>query len=212
MPSQAWETMYKHSNCPGGTETPRRRSPEAGFTFVELLISFTVLMLGLLAIAALTMTLYSSSIINDEERSALSAAQAQVERMKTYDFHEVFASFDASTENDPVGGNAVGPWFEVDGLQAAPGLPKGKAGRVIFPVGPPPTSSTLTVPVLREDIQDNALGMPADLDGDGTIDDQPKDQSYIHLPVIVEVRWTGRLGVQSTRLVTWLTPTEEIKF
>jgi hypothetical protein len=65
--------------------------------------------------------------------------------------------------------------------------------------------------VLREDVKNTALGMPRDLDGDGLIDDKPKDASYIHLPVIVEVRWEGRMGPQTTRLVTWLTPTEEVK-
>jgi hypothetical protein len=51
--------------------------------------------------------------------------------------------------------------------------------------------------------------MPADLDGDGVIDDQPKDKTYIHLPVMVEVRWVGQLGPQRLRLTTWLVPREK---
>ena len=126
--------------------------------------------------------------------------------LKRFDLRTVFPAYDASKANDPP--NAPGPYFDVRGLNPDPNDPSGRVGRVIFPVGPPPPSAPIRDPVLREDVRNPRMGMPADLDGNGKIDDQPKDATYIHLPVMVEVRWKGRIGQQSVSLVTWLVPRE----
>ncbi|MHC5012591.1 MAG: hypothetical protein ACYTG6_16865 [Planctomycetota bacterium] len=44
--------------------------------------------------------------------------------------------------------------------------------------------------MLREDVVAPEFGLPADLNGDGRIDDQPRDDDCIALPVIVTFQWT----------------------
>ncbi|MBN2489553.1 MAG: hypothetical protein JXQ29_01725 [Planctomycetes bacterium] len=184
----------------------RSRGACGGFSLVELVVSFTVLTIGLLAQGALTISHYNQSQFNRELRLALGAAQQQIEILRNHDFRTVFAAFDGSTANDPP--STPGPHFEVPGLSAVEGDPDGLPGRIRFPVGSPPVSASTSDPVLREDLDEPAMGLPCDLDGDGLIDDLPKDTSYIHLPVIVEVRWRGKSGNQVLRLATWLTPRE----
>lgn len=191
----------------GNADRRRRRDASRGVTTVELVIALSVLALGMLAQASLTITHANQTGFNREHRLALEGARAELEVLKNYDFATVFAAFDEQTWQDPP--DARGPNFEVRGLSAAPDDPDGKVGRVYFPVGPAPTGSPIPGPVLREDQQNTWFGTPADLDGDGTVDDQPKNTSYIHLPVMVEIRWHGKTGTQTLRLTTWLTPREE---
>ena len=199
------------SQSPAGSWTDHRsrgrsRRRQRGFSLIELMIAFSVLTIGLLAQASLTISHYNQSQFNRELRLALRAAQQQIEILKSHDFRSVFPAFDESTANDPT--NAAGPHFDVPGLSPVAGDMDGRPGRIRFPVGQPPVGWPTSDPVLREDTYDSALGLPCDLDGDGLIDDQPKDANYIHLPVVVEVRWHGKTGNQTLRLSTWLTPRE----
>jgi hypothetical protein len=59
--------------------------------------------------------------------------------------------------------------------------------------------------VLREDVDAPRYGLPADLDGDGVIDGDPRDDDYQSLPVVVRLRWQ-RAGehAQEVVLATWL--------
>jgi len=184
-----------------------RNAGQRGITTVEMVIALAVLAVGMLAQASLTITHANQTHLNKEQRLALQGARAQLEVLKNYDFATVFGAFDELTFNDPP--NAQGPDFDVRGLNPDPDDPDGKVGRVYFPVGPAPTGSPVPGPVLREDQQNNWFGTPADLDGDGAIDDQPKNTSYIHLPVVVEIRWHGKSGTHTLRLTTWLTPRED---
>lgn len=54
--------------------------------------------------------------------------------------------------------------------------------------GAPPTLQ------LREDLTNELLGTPRDLNGDSIIDDQNHGGDYVILPVRVELRWASRLG------------------
>jgi len=189
------------------SQTSIQKKTERGLTAVEVAVVATMLSLGLLAQASVTITSYRQSVVNKERRLALEGARSQIEILKRYDLRSVFPAFDSSKVNDPTG--APGPYFDVQGLRADPAESSGRVGKIIFPVGPAPDPVQNPDPVLREDVQDPRLGMPADLDGDGVIDDQPKDKTYIHLPVIVEVRWEGQLGSQRLRLTTWLVPREK---
>lgn len=61
---------------------------------------------------------------------------------------------------------------------------------------------------LRETVVDEEMGMPAggrDLNGDGVIDDEPRDADYKLLPLKVTVRWMGIHGDSSLTVSTWIT-------
>ena len=183
---------------------------QAGFSTVEILIAISVLAIGLMAQASLALSHSNQTRLNREYRAALEGARARIEVLKEHDFQTVFAAFDASTRNDPP--DAPGPGFAVVGLSPVLRDPDGLVGKVCFPVGLPPSNWAHQDPVLREDLDDDRFGLPRDLDGDGAIDSHPKDERYIHLPVVVEVRWRSAAGGnQIVRLTTWLTPREEIE-
>jgi len=178
-----------------------------GFSAVEILIAISILAIGLMAQASLALSHSNQTRLNREFRAALEGARAKIEVLKEHDFKTVFAAFDASTRNDPP--DAPGPGFALHGLSPVHRDPDGLVGKVRFPVGSPPANWTHQDPVLREDLDDDLFGLPRELDGDGAVDSHPKDERYIHLPVVVEVRWRGVSGNQILRLTTWLTPRED---
>jgi hypothetical protein len=53
---------------------------------------------------------------------------------------------------------------------------------------------------LREDVTDDALGMPMDLNADGSIDDQDHATDYRLLPVRIRVQWAGSHGAKFLEL------------
>jgi len=175
-----------------------RSRRERGFGFVEAAAAIVVVAVGLLAHAALTTIGQAHQGQIEEARIAVQAARAKIEELRSGEFGLLFVAHDASTANDPPA--APGPHFDVPGLSPSPSDPDGRVGRIRFPVDPDDV-----IPSLREDLELPALGLPYDLDGDGLIDPLPKDTSYVHLPVLIEIRWRGRNGDRLLRLPTWLT-------
>ena len=58
---------------------------------------------------------------------------------------------------------------------------------------------------LREDLPLPRFGLPADLNGDGKIDDLSHAEDYSTVPVIVTFHWTSSLGAEEEmRLSTWI--------
>lgn len=170
----------------------RKHGPcEGGYTFIEVAVSGAILALGLLSQASLTVSNVGQTAANRESRIALDAAHNKIEDLKAHDFQSTFRDYDNSAEAH----------FHVQGLTPADGDNDRIVGRVIFPTAP----DTVTgVRVLREDVHDDALGMPRDLDGDGAIDAHAKDDTYRILPVLVEIRWRGKLGDRVFRVASLL--------
>jgi hypothetical protein len=65
---------------------------------------------------------------------------------------------------------------------------------------------TPSLQVLREDMSHPDFLLPADLNGDGTIDDRSHDADYVFLPVRVTFRWPhpGQEGGEQFTSVSWL--------
>ncbi len=162
--------------------------------------------IAFLTLAAMTATARSQTQMNSERRIALQAVQSQLETLKNTTFEAIFAMFDDSTHND--GPVAPGANFDVVGLTPIDSDPDGQCGLITLPTRLPPLDGegNQPPPYLWEGYVDTRLGMPADLDGDGVVDDDPKDDGYLHLPVRVEVRWNGAVGDQRLHVATWLTP------
>lgn len=166
----------------------RRRRKESGYSFIELVIAMSVMAVGALTQASLTVTHYRQTDINRELIVVAEAARSQLELVRGTDFSSVLSTFHGTSAQD----------FDVDGLAPASSDKDGRVGRVLFP---------MVGNDLREDVTDARLGMPADLDSDGAIDSQPKNLTYRFLPVTVEIRWRGKLGDRVFRLDTVLVDT-----
>jgi len=160
-------------------------------TMVEL-----VLVIGILAMAFGMLT--STMVANDRQRqinreSALAAEAARdvFERMRNAEFGELFATYNANPADDPGGaGSAPGNTFSVPGLELPAGSPRAAVGEIVMPALAPGGGAW----ELREDVVDEALGLPRDLDGDSLIDDRNHAFDYMLLPVRVELEWDGLYG------------------
>jgi hypothetical protein len=173
----------------------RRTGCRRGTTLLDLSIG---IMLVIVTVGAVTTALTSGYALNraNRERSkALGIAEGVLERVRSEDFEEVFARYNATAADDPVGGVSPGACFGVEGLQALAGDADGLAGAIEFPgVGL----------VLREDFVDRDLGLPRDLNGDGAQDALDHGGDYLVLPVRVSIVWTGAGGDKRVDLVTTL--------
>jgi prepilin-type N-terminal cleavage/methylation domain-containing protein len=184
--------------------TCTRPSPardRAGFTFVELAVVMTILLSALLIFSSTVSGVAKQRSVNRETGLAVSAARNLLETLRSEDFGEVFALYNADPADDPGGpGSAPGHRFAVAGLDEAPDSLDGLEGEVVFPTA----WSAGGALELREDLEIRALGLPRDLSGDGKVDDQDHSAGYFILPVQVRLRWKGATGVRQFELASQL--------
>ncbi len=170
----------------------RRSRGNAGFTLVEIMISATVLVVGLLGFAQVIAYSVGSTTTNQETNLAVEAARAKIEEIQTANFDDLFALYNPIGGDDPGGaGTAPGNTFTVPGLQPDPNDPDGIVGQVIIPTMVGATGGW----EIREDFQSAGLGTPRDLSGDGVIDQLDHSGDYGIMPVQVQLQWRGVRGV-----------------
>lgn len=176
----------------------RSKKPElarGGFALVEVAVAATILAIavgGLVGTVIYTMRL---ARVSEERTTAQQAAVAMGDFFYSVDFANIYASFNDDPADDPGGaGAAPGSGFAVPGLNVQVGDADGFVGRVIFPTV---TEVGGTTQWLREDFEDDDLGMPRDLNADGDIDDLDHSADYSVLPVTVRIQWTGGGGDQT---------------
>jgi hypothetical protein len=186
-----------------------------------------VVALSVLVVAAsiFCQTLLSTTrmrAMNRENTLAADAARVVLERMRNEPFLQIYRKYNEYPGDDPGGaGTAPGHLFEVDGLQPLEGAPAGRPGRITFPsmlvevvvqaggkggmqLGGSGELQTTTEWHLREDYDDEALGMPRDLNGDNVIDSVNHKFDYLVLPVRVRIEWRGTTGARKFEIVTQL--------
>jgi type II secretory pathway pseudopilin PulG len=176
---------------------PRAVAGRAAFTLLELLVSATIFML---VSGAVVTTLALSTALNRTNREtalAVRAAQSLLEELKgVEEFEEIYARYNATSDDDPAAGSSPGQGFAVAGLSARSDDADGFVGALEFPG---------TGKELLEDGEDAELGLPRDLDGDGLVDAADHAGDYRILPVRVVVEWSGQNGARTLELVTVLT-------
>ena len=169
--------------------------PATGLGLIEILIASTILsiaLLGLLGVVGQSMRL---DAVNRETALASGAARMQFEKIRSVPLMYSFARFNASGADDPLGPDtAEGPRLVLESSQYGLGL----EGEVFFPVS--------EAGELREDLNIPEMGMPCDLNGDGTIDDLDHRDDYLILPVTVRLWWQGRSGAREVSLSGVLLP------
>ena len=155
-----------------------------GFTFIELMFSIGALLFAVLCLAQAITASMSLSRENRETALALEAARRVAERIRSQPFAQVFAMYNSTDVDDPPG-VSPGPAFDVRGLEAAEGDADGFPGEIVLPetIGPGGEVE------LREDLVDDGLGMPRDLDGLNGVDTTDHALDYQVLPLLVRVEW-----------------------
>ncbi len=156
---------------------------------IELCVAMAVLAVALVGYAKAVAGTTVASRTSREAALANEAARLMVESLRAQPFANVFAMYNTSAADDPVGITSPGANFAVAGLDARKGDADGMAGQILFPV-----TMVGGVPQLRENLVDASFDMPADLTGEGTIDALNHAANYKALPVIVRVRWKGTGG------------------
>ncbi len=169
---------------------PRTRSTRAGYTIIELMVVATILVIAVGGLSSSLVSAIDLGNTNGELIEAHNAARQMAETLQGVDFDEIFATFNDEPRDDPGGpGTALGSDFVYPCELLKDGDPPGFfEGRVIFPNAEGTT--------LVEQVVEPKLGLPMDLDGDGSIDGRAVDHAgdYLILPVTIEVTWTGSGG------------------
>ncbi len=174
--------------------------PRRGWTLLELLISFSVLSVGVLGYTQAIAKLANISDHTREQAVAVEAARSMVQTLMSTPQAQVFALYNSSSQDDPMGpGSAPGANFAVAGLSPQPLDGDGMAGQISFP-----TSAAGGALALRENLPDTRFGTPRDLNGDGAIDALDHAGDYRLLPISVVVAWQGANGPRQVRLRTLL--------
>ncbi len=178
---------------PRRTQRPTAR---AGMSLVEVMVSLLVVTVATYILTYTIMASVAHSGSKREKNLAVEAATNMIERLRACPPQDVFTLYNSVGNDDPYGaGTAPGSFFEVDGLDAQ--LDQG--GRPV-PVGEilmPGQDGTLD-----ESTTDPLFGLPRDLDGSMFIETGDCSDRYIFLPVIVRVKWRGKLGNRSIDIAT----------
>lgn len=156
-----------------GSGARRRTSQRHGFTIVELLVSFSALLIVLLGFSRMLLSSRLASATTHEATLAKEAARMQIEVMQGMAFGAIYSSFDGAAAN-----------FAVRGLEAPDGDPDGLPGKILFPEHNGTLSELCT--------SQPQYGWPMDLDGDGLTNTADVSATYRVLPVVVRVEWRGQ--------------------
>ncbi len=188
-----------------------RSAGSGGFSLIELLVSATVIAVALLAHAASVVRHQRLSADGDERGTALLTAERFIERMRAdTDWAGLYTRLRPlsveSTGDTTL--SRLGPDLSLrtrapTDYYADFSTPT-RLGTVTVLVQVP--SSTVSgVTALRENVSAPRYGLPADLNGDGSIDGNSRNSDYHALPVVVHLRWVhpGR-DPQEVVVPAWL--------
>jgi hypothetical protein len=150
-----------------------------------------IVAVGILGLSAVIATSVKLTAVNRETARARQAGNMMLEEIRTYPVSEVYARFNSDPKDDPEAGSP-GETFEVPtvGLSSVMGA---MIGTIEFP------TSAAGVE-LCETTKDAMLGMPMDLNGDGSLDDASHATDYVLLPIRIRVTWRGIAGERAVEM------------
>lgn len=172
----------------------RRARSSSGFTLIEVVVTASVLLIGLLAMTSTSVVVNSLRRSATDQQRAQGALQAVVE-----DLHAIAREADDDPANWTTqilavygAGGAPGNAFPIADLEPWDGEVN-VANIVIV------TDETVTDAMLGA-----AAGMPRDLDGDGNATSVDVSTTASLLPAVVNLRWKGSSGQQQLSQVVYL--------
>jgi type II secretory pathway pseudopilin PulG len=175
----------------GGVVTHRKSCGESGFTLIQVVLATAVLTIAALSLTVVQISSLSLTASNRETAEARHVARQILEDLRSETVSEVYARYNSIPTDDPEG-DGTGPGDTL----TVPTDCGTMTASIEFPGN--------TGAVLREDAVDAELGMPRDLDGDGTVDTDDHAGDYLVLPVRVRVTWDGVSGSRSYTICTVL--------
>lgn len=152
------------------------RQDEAGFTFLEVLVSMVIITIGVLAV---TFSLANNSTATrslSERQIAMQSALDFIEEVRATEFEQIYSTYRP--------GGTQGPIFFV------PIFEQNTIGRIDFIVDERLRDQDLPVP----------LGFPRDLDGDGEATNPDSSLNPQILVAIVSVTWGRATNPQLWRV------------
>lgn len=162
-------------------------SRRSGFTLIELTISMSILIIGIVSVASATSRMHALRKFNRETTIAGNALRSMSERIHARSY--AFSDDETTWAQNLLGvygpGGTFGTTFDARGINAANG--QVAVGSIqIF------TDETLTDAAIGFQ-----LGMPRDLNGDGDTLDGDVTTSARVLPVLLTLTWQGNTGVRT---------------
>jgi type II secretory pathway pseudopilin PulG len=191
------------------------RRHERGVSLVEMLGALLVLAVGLLSHVSSTLSEHRLAREQSARTTAIQAMRDVIERLRAdEDFPTLYARLRTLEVQAEAGGGAESAPL-ADGGTAWPlttyfptrtPADGELAMHVLVEVPPPqPPQSGSGTAALRENATLPAFGLPADLDGDGAIDDDPHDADYATIPIVVILRYASADAiVNEMRTSTWI--------
>ncbi len=167
-----------------------RRSATRGFALVDVAVSLFIVLATVGGLLGVVFSALKASEANQETARANAAAAEIAESLLQTPFQQVFTTFTSATP----------PVMPIPGLEPRRNDPDGQVAEVRFPA-----VQTAGGVELREDVVDEALGMPRDLNGDGAIDSLDHSGDYLILPVHIRLDWEGGGGQRAVQAGLLLT-------
>lgn len=202
---------------------PARRS---GVSLLEVLFSIVVIVLSIIGLIASMLQGMALDQASRESELAMHAAREVIETMRSTErFNEIYSRYNSDPSDDPLASEGEGviveeessnsrvsisaSAFSVKGLAPRSDAGDRFVGRIEFPDNSLAAAGGGSSPAgLREDVEDEDFGMPRDLDGSNSVDNQDHSSDYMILPVRIVLEWTGARGPARFEFVTLLTPEE----
>ncbi len=172
---------------------------------MELIIALPIILIAASMLYMVIIVSARQRTVNRENAIVAETARSILERMRNEDLADVFVLYNQEPFDDPNGpGTAPGHRFDVPGVRELPDTEDGFEGEIILPAVDVSETET-PIWQIREDIAQPDLGMPRDLSGDNLVDGEDHSGDYTVLPVMIIVRWQGRMGPRNFRFHTMLT-------
>ena len=152
------------------------RAPARGFTLIELMVSFSALLIVMLGFSRMLLSSHMASNTTHEATLAKEAARSMIEQLQAMPLEDIYPTYKASQ---------AASGFDVRGLDAPLDDADGKPGRILFPEQGGFLSELVVKP---------QYGWPMDMDRDGAVTSANVSATYKRLPVVVRVEWRGSGG------------------
>lgn len=163
-----------HTSATSEGTARSRPGARAGFTLVELMVSFSALLVVLLGFSRMLVSSQLLSATTHEATLAKEAARGMIEVLQATPLVTLYPTY-----------SGAGAGFDVRGLEAPDGDPDGLPGRILFPEQGGVLSELAIAP---------QYGWPIDMDGDGAVLTADVSATHRLLPVVVRVEWRGAGG------------------
>lgn len=175
---------------------PRRVPRRAGFSLVDVCVAIAILAIAMGTLIGTVFYALRLEEANEETAAASQLARTLLERIDTLPFEQIYSAYNLNPADDPDPGvDHLALLHGDDPLQVL-GRKGGAAISVVFPGDEGKE--------LREDVDNPALGLPRDLNGDGAVDKQDHSGDYTLLPVTLRLAWDGAAGPRTLELSTLL--------